>query len=167
MRITDATLSFPVVLFALLLAVTMGAGMSTLIIGICLIIWARFARVMRGEALVIRDRDFVAQARVYGSSTLRIMVIQILPNVLNTLLVMLSMQVGWLIITEATLSFLGAGVPPPTPTWGQMVSEGRNYLTLAWWISFFPGAAIALVVLAFNLAGDWLRDRLDPKLREL
>ena len=106
-------------------------------------------------------------ARIAGASHLRIMLVHILPNVLNSAVVLLTLQLGFVIIVEATLSFLGAGVPPPTPTWGQMVSNGRAYIETAWWISLFPGLAIAAVVLAFNLLGDWLRDHLDPKLRQL
>ena len=95
------------------------------------------------------------------------MFVHILPNIFNTFMILLSLNVGWIILVEATLSFLGAGIPPPTPSWGQMVSEGRGHITSAWWISFFPGLALAITVLAFNLFGDWLRDRLDPKLRQL
>jgi peptide/nickel transport system permease protein len=95
------------------------------------------------------------------------MVVHLFPNVVNTLIVLLTLQVGWVIIVEASLSFLGAGVPPPTPAWGSMVSDGRDYIIDAWWVSLFPGLAIMLVVLAFNLLGDWLRDKLDPKLRNV
>jgi peptide/nickel transport system permease protein len=134
---------------------------------VALVLWARFARVVRGETLSLRERDFVALARLAGCSPRRIIVVHLLPNVLNTLMVLLSLQVGWVIIVEASLSFLGAGVPPPTPTWGSMIAEGRDYIASAWWISFFPGLAILVTVLAFNLLGDWLRDALDPTLRQL
>lgn len=167
MRAVDATLAFPTILFALLLAVTMGQGLRTLVIAVSLILWARFARVVRGEVLAIKARDFIALARVRGCSHLRIMLVHILPNVLNTFMVLLTLHMGFVIIVEASLSFLGAGIPPPTPSWGQMVAEGRGRLASAWWVSTFPGVAITLVVLAFNLFGDWLRDRLDPKLRQL
>ena len=106
-------------------------------------------------------------ARVTGASNARLMFVHILPNVLNSVMVLLTLQLGFVILLEATLSFLGAGIPPPTPTWGEMVSSGRAYLTSAWWLTLFPGIAIALVVLAFNLIGDWLRDHLDPRLRQL
>ena len=135
------------------------------VFAIALVLWARFARVIRGEVLSIRERDFVAQARIAGSSPRRIILVHLLPNVLNTLVVLLSLQVGWVIIVEASLSFLGAGVPPPTPTWGWMLSDGRNYVATAWWLATFPGLAIMLTVLAVNLLGDWLRDTLDPRLK--
>lgn len=167
MRITDATLSFPIILFAILLVVILGGSLLTVVCAVALVLWARFARVVRGEVLTIRERDFVAQARIIGGSASRIILTHLLPNVLNTLVVLLSLQVGWVIIIEASLSFLGAGVPPPTPTWGSMIAEGRDYIASAWWVSFFPGLAILITVLAFNLFGDWLRDALDPTLRQL
>ena len=167
MRIVDAALAFPAILFALLLAVTMGQGLRTIVIAISLLLWARFARVVRGEVLAVKQRDFVSLARVHGCSPVRIMVTHILPNVMNTFMVLLTLYVGVVIVAEASLSFLGAGIPPPTPSWGLMVAEGRGKVASAWWISLIPGIAITLVVLAFNLFGDWLRDRLDPKLRQL
>jgi peptide/nickel transport system permease protein len=167
MRLVDAALAFPAILFALLLAVTMGQGLRTIIIAISLLLWARFARVVRGEVLAVKQRDFVALARVHGCSPIRIMLTHILPNVMNTFMVLLTLYVGVVIVAEASLSFLGAGVPPPTPSWGLMVAEGRGKIASAWWLSLLPGIAITLVVLAFNLFGDWLRDRLDPKLRQL
>lgn len=167
MRIVDAALAFPTILFALLLAVTMGQGLRTIIIAISLLLWARFARVVRGEVLAVKERDYVALAKVHGCSPARIMATHILPNVLNTFMVLLTLHVGVVIVAEASLSFLGAGIPPPTPSWGLMVAEGRGKISSAWWLSLIPGVAITLVVLAFNLFGDWLRDRLDPKLRQL
>jgi peptide/nickel transport system permease protein len=166
MRIVDATLTFPTILIALLLAVSLGQGLRTMVIAITLILWARFARVVRGEVLTVKARDFVALARVRGCSHTRIMGVHILPNVMNTFMVLLSLHIGFVILVEASLSFLGAGIPPPTPSWGQMVSDGRSHIASAWWLSFTPGAAILLVVLAFNLFGDWLRDWLDPRLRQ-
>jgi peptide/nickel transport system permease protein len=167
MRATDTALSFPIILFAILLVVILGGSLLTVVLAVALVLWARFARVIRGEALSIKERDFVAQARIAGSSPMRIIAVHLFPNVLNTLVVLLSLQVGWVIIVEASLSFLGAGVPPPTPTWGSMIAEGRDYIASAWWVSFFPGLAILVTVLAFNLFGDWLRDALDPTLRQL
>jgi peptide/nickel transport system permease protein len=167
MRVVDATLTFPTILIALLLAVSLGQGLRTIVLAITLIIWARFARVVRGEVLTVKQRDFVALARVHGCSHLRIMAIHIVPNVLNTFMVLLTLHIGFVIIVEASLSFLGAGIPPPTPSWGQMVSDGRSHIASAWWLSVIPGAAIMLVVLAFNLFGDWLRDWLDPRLRQV
>ena len=167
MRVVDATLTFPTILIALLLAVSLGAGLGTIVLAITVIIWARFARVVRGEVLTVKTRDFVALARVHGCSHLRIMAIHIVPNVLNTFMVLLTLHIGFVIIVEASLSFLGAGIPPPTPSWGQMVADGRGHIASAWWLSALPGLAIMLVVLAFNLFGDWLRDWLDPRLRQV
>jgi peptide/nickel transport system permease protein len=167
MRVVDATLTFPTILIALLLAVSLGQGLRTMVIAITLILWARFARVVRGEVLAVKARDFVALARVHGCSQLRIMGRHILPNVLNTFMVLLTLHIGFVILVEASLSFLGAGIPPPTPSWGQMVADGRGHIASAWWLSVLPGAAITLVVLAFNLFGDWLRDWLDPRLRQV
>jgi peptide/nickel transport system permease protein len=167
MRLVDAAFTFPAILFALLLAVTMGQGLGTLIIAISLLLWASFARVIRGEVLTLKHRDFVALAKVRGCSSLRIMLTHILPNVLNTFMVLVTLNIGVVIIAEASLSFLGAGIPPPTPTWGLMISEGRGHIADAWWIALIPGIAITLLVLSVNLFGDWLRDRLDPRLRQL
>jgi peptide/nickel transport system permease protein len=167
MRVADTTLAFPIILFAILLVVALGGNLITVVVAVALVLWARFARVIRGEVLSLRERDFVAQARIAGCSPARIMLVHLFPNILNTLVVLLSLQVGWVIIVEASLSFLGAGVPPPMPTWGSMIAEGRDYIATAWWVSFFPGLAILATVLSFNLFGDWLRDALDPKLRQL
>jgi len=167
MRVVDAVLTFPTILIALLLAVSLGAGLQTIVLAITVIIWARFARVVRGEVLSVKTRDFVSLARVHGCSHLRIMAVHIMPNVMNTFMVLLTLHIGFVIIVEATLSFLGAGIPPPTPSWGQMVADGRSHIASAWWLSVMPGAAIMLVVLAFNLFGDWLRDWLDPRLRQV
>ncbi len=167
MRLVDAAFTFPAILFALLLAVTMGQGLGTLVAAIGLLLWAGFARVIRGEVLALKERDFIALAKVHGCSETRIMITHILPNVMNTFMVLVTLNVGIVIVAEASLSFLGAGIPPPTPSWGLMVAEGRGKLSSAWWLSLIPGIAITLVVLAFNLFGDWLRDRLDPKLRQL
>jgi len=167
MRIVDATLTFPTILIALVLAVSLGAGLGTIVLAITVIIWARFARVVRGEVLTVKTRDFVALARVHGCSHVRIMAIHIVPNVLNTFMVLMTLHIGFVIIVEASLSFLGAGIPPPTPSWGQMVADGRSHIASAWWLSALPGAAIMLVVLSFNLFGDWLRDWLDPRRRQV
>jgi peptide/nickel transport system permease protein len=166
MRVVDATLTFPTILIALLLAVSLGQGLRTMVMAIAVILWARFARVVRGEVLTVKGRDFVALAQVRGCSHVRIMAVHIMPNVMNTFMVLLSLHIGFVILVEASLSFLGAGIPPPTPSWGQMVSDGRSHIASAWWLSFPPGLAILLVVLAFNLFGDWLRDWLDPRLRQ-
>jgi peptide/nickel transport system permease protein len=167
MRITDATMSFPVILLALILAVTVGPSFVNVVIAIAVILWARYARVIRGQVLTLMELDFITQARIAGASAWRIIFHHLFPNTLNTLVVLITLQVGYVIIVEASLSFLGAGIPPPTPAWGSMIAEGRDFVTSAWWVSSFPGLAILLVVLAFNLLGDWLRDTLDPKLRQL
>ncbi len=166
MRFADSTISFPLILLALLLSAVIGPGIFTVVLAVSLVLWARIARLVRGEVLSVKTRDFVALARVAGVPQWRIMAVHILPNVLNTVVVVLTLDLGLVISVEATLSFLGAGIPPPTPTWGQMVSDGRSFITTAWWLSLFPGVAIMLVVLSFNLLGDWLRDFIDPKLRE-
>ena len=167
MRAADTTMAFPIILLALLLAVTRGPSFQNVVVAIGLVIWTRFARVIRGEVLSLRESDFVAQAKIAGCSNFRILLRHIFPNVINTLMVLVSLQVGWVIILEATLSFLGAGVPPPTATWGSMIVSGKEYVTTAWWVLAFPGIAIALTVIAFNMVGDWLRDTLDPKLRQV
>lgn len=167
MRSADSTLAFPIILFAILLVVAVGPNITNVVVAIALVLWARYARVIRGEVLALRERDFIARARVSGCSHLRIILLHLFPNTVNTLLVLLTLQVGWVIIVEASLSFLGAGIPPPTPAWGSMVSDGREYVDTAWWVSAIPGIAIMLTVVAFNLFGDWLRDTLDPKLRQV
>jgi peptide/nickel transport system permease protein len=167
MRITDATMSFPVILLALILAVTVGPSFVNVVMAIAVILWARYARIIRGQVLTLMELDFIAQARIAGAGAWRIIARHLLPNTFNTLVVLVTLQIGYVIIVEASLSFLGAGIPPPTPAWGSMIAEGREFVTSAWWVSFFPGLAILLVVLAFNLLGDWLRDTLDPKLRQL
>jgi peptide/nickel transport system permease protein len=167
MRITDVSLAIPQILIALLLAVVLGPSFKTVVLAISILGWAPYARLIRGEVLKLREADFIAQARIIGSSSLRIMIKHIFPNVVNPLIVIATMSVGLVILMESALSYLGAGIPPPTPSWGSMVSDGRNLIEKAWWISFFPGLAIGLVVLSGNFLGDWIRDKLDPRLRQL
>ncbi len=167
MRITDISLAFPAILIALLLAATIGPGYWTVVLAISILGWAPYARLIRGEALRLREADFVAQARIIGASPLRIMFRHIFPNIINPLIIMVTLSVGMVILTEAVLSYLGAGIPPPAASWGNMVNDGRNLIASSWWISFFPGLAIGLVVLAGNFLGDWLRDKLDPRLRQI
>jgi len=167
MRITDISLAFPGILIALLLAVILGPSFTTVVLAISLLGWAPYARLIRGEVLRLRNADFVLQARIIGCSPWRIMLTHIFPNVINPLLILATLSIGLIILVESALSFLGAGIPPPTPTWGSMVSDGRGLIDTALWISFFPGLAIGLVVLSGNYLGDWLRDRLDPRLRQL
>ena len=165
MRLVDAFLAVPAVLVAIVLASTLGPSFENVVIVIGLLYWPRYARQVRGETLAIKRSDFVALARVAGCSSGRILLTHILPNLVPSLMVLASLQVGAAIILEATLSFLGVGIPPPHPAWGVIVEDGRGMLASAWWISLFPGIAIAITVLAFNLMGDWVRDRLDPKLK--
>lgn len=167
MRFVDIMLSFPAILVALVFVVTVGASFWMVVSILALLLWAHFARLVRGEVLSWKERDFVALAKVAGASTPRIIVKHIFPNIFNSVVVLATLQVGWAIVVESALSFLGAGIPPPEPTWGNLVAEGRDVLDSAWWISVCPGIAIMLVVLSFNLFGDWLRDVLDPKLRQL
>lgn len=167
MRITDSFLAMPYILFALVLAAVLGPSLQNVIIVLALVTWAQYSRMVRGEALSIREMDFVAMARISGCSAPRIMFKHIFPNVLNTLIVLATLNVGVVILFEATLSFLGVGVPPPIPSWGRMVADGRNYISSAWWLAALPGLAIMLLVLSVNMLGDWLRDTFDPKRRQL
>jgi peptide/nickel transport system permease protein len=167
MRVVDAFLAVPAILVAIVLASTVGPSFQNVVIVIGLLYWPRYARQIRAETLSIKERDYVQLARIAGCSPRRILATHILPNLVPSLLVLASLQVGSAIILEATLSFLGVGIPPPEPAWGVIVEDGRGMLASAWWISLFPGIAIAVTVLAFNLTGDWIRDRLDPRLRGL
>ena len=170
-RLIDISMALPSILVALVLVVVSGGSFfvrgDAVVIVTVLILWSRYARQMRGETFAIMSRDFISRARVSGCSNSRIMITHIFPNVLNTLVVLATLQIGFVIILEASLSFLGAGIPRPTPAWGSMVADGRELITSAWWVAFFPGLAIVLTVLSMNLLGDWLRDRLDPKLRQI
>ena len=167
MRLVDIKLSLPSILLALVLVAIMGPSFATIIIVIALLLWTRYARLVRGEALTLRAQDFVARAKVSGASTSRIVTRHIFPNVVNTIIVLATLEIGQVILLEATLSFLGAGLPPDKPAWGLMVADGRALIINAWWVAFFPGLAIMLTVLSMNLLGDWIRDRLDPKLRNV
>jgi peptide/nickel transport system permease protein len=168
MRVTDAWLALPAIVFAIFLAAMVGPNMWNIIVILGLVYWTRYARVIRGEVLTLRERDFVKLAEIAGASKLRVIRKHILPNVLNTATVLASLTVGVVIIAEASLSFLGVGVPPPQPAWGLMLSEARPTLMVGqWWLTVFPGACILLIVLATQLFGDWLRVRLDPQLRNL
>jgi peptide/nickel transport system permease protein len=160
-------LAIPLILVAMVIVVVVGQSFAILVGILAVNSWSSFARQVRGEILQLKNEDYVALAKVAGASVFRIFVKHLFPGIFNTVMVIATLQVGGLILTEAILSFLGAGIPPPTPAWGSMVSEGRVYLGSAWWIAFFPGVAIFLTVLAFNFLGDWLRDKLDPRLRQL
>ncbi len=167
MRLVDICIAIPAILFALVLAVVLGPSFQTVIIVIVSIFWSRYARLVRGETLSLKTQDFVARAKVAGASNARILRRHIFPNVVNTIIVLATLEVGQVILLEATLSFLGAGLPRPTPAWGLMIANGRELLVTAWWVAVWPGVAILLAVLSMNLFGDWLRDHLDPKLRNL
>ena len=167
MRIVDIWFAFPFLMLALLIALVVGTGVTTLMGLLALIVWSSYVRYIRAEVLSLRERDYVALARVAGASTPRILFRHILPGVTNTVVVIATLRAGQLILAEASLSFLGAGIPPPTPTWGSMIADGRDYLRDAWWISVFPGIAIFLMVMSLNFLGDWMRDRLDPRLRQV
>ena len=166
MRITDAWMALPSLIFAIFLASVLKPSLWNIIVILALVFWSQYARIVRAQVLSLRERPFVQLAQVTGASTLRILWRHILPNVMNTVMVLFSLTIGVAIIIEASLSFLGVGVPPPKPAWGLMMSEGRGPLIAGkWWISVFPGLCIMLLVLATNLLGDWLRVRLDPQLR--
>jgi peptide/nickel transport system permease protein len=167
MRIVDIKLAIPTILLALVLILALGQSFLIIVVILAIAVWPRFARNVRGEVLQLKTMDYVNLAKVAGASTPRILVKHIFPGVVNTLIILASLEVGIVILLEATLSFLGAGVPPPTPAWGSMVADGRDRLAVAWWISTMPGLAIMVVVLSMNLFGDWLRDKLDPRLRQL
>ena len=166
MRVTDAWLALPSLIFAIFLASVLRPSLWNIVIILALVFWSRYTRQIRAEVLALRERDYVRLAEVTGASRLRVMIKHILPNTLNTVMVLFSLTIGVAIIIEASLSFLGIGVPPPKPAWGLMMSDGRGPLIAGkWWISVFPGLCIMLLVLASNLLGDWLRVRLDPQLR--
>jgi peptide/nickel transport system permease protein len=167
MRVCDIAMSFPGLLMAMLLAVSLGPGFFTVVFALSVLGWAGYARILRGEAMRVRNSEFVAQAQIAGASGMRIMFRHIFPNVLNTLMVGITLSVGSMILAESAMSYLGIGIPAPMPSWGSMVSDGKDYMTTAWWISTFPGILIGLVVLSGNFLGDWLRDKLDPRLRQI
>jgi len=165
MRVIDVLMCFPTLILGILFMAALGSGMNSLIIAIGVAIAPRFARLCRGSVLSVKENDFVEAARSMGMTNTRIMFRHILPNVLGDMIVMGSMWIGAIIVTEASLSFIGLGIPPPTPSWGRMVREGMDYMGHAWWVSVYSGGAIFVTVIGFNLFGDGLRDILDPKLR--
>lgn len=167
MRLVDIWAAVPFILFAMVIIVTFGQSFLVLIALFILLSWTGAVRLVRAEALSLKTRDYVLVARVAGASGPRILFRHLLPGVINISVVTATLQTGTIILVEAALSFLGVGVPPPTPAWGSMIAEGREYIRDAWWISAFPGLALFLVVMSGNFFGDWLRDRLDPKLRQL
>jgi peptide/nickel transport system permease protein len=168
MRLTDSWLALPALTFAIFLAAVMGPSEMNIIIVLAAVYWTRYARVIRGEVLSLKEREFVRLAIIAGCSRLTIMRRHILPNVLNSAIVLATLMLGVVIVTEAALSFLGVGVPPPKPAWGLMLADGKRGLMAGyWWLTVLPGLCIMLLVLAANLLGDWLRVKLDPQLRQL
>jgi peptide/nickel transport system permease protein len=165
MTIADAQLAFPFILLAIGIIAVLGPSFPTLIVVIGLSGWMSYARVLRSQVLVLRSREFVDAIHALGGSVGRVVTRHILPNVLSSLVVIATLELARSIVAEATLSFLGLGVQPPTPSWGGMVQEGREYLDSAWWISTFPGLVLMLTSLVVSRTGDWLRDLLDPTLR--
>ncbi len=165
-RAVDIWHALPFLLVAIVVVTLFGGSLTVLMGVLAMVSWAGFVRNVRADVLTLREREYVLMARVCGASAPRVIVRHILPGVIPTIMVIATLAVGGLILTEATLSFLGAGIPAPTPSWGLMVSEGREYLTTAWWSSFFPGLAIFLVVMSLNFMGDWIRDFTDPRLRQ-
>jgi peptide/nickel transport system permease protein len=165
MRVADVQLSFPFILLALTINAIVGLGLRNIILSLSAAGWVVYARVVRGEVLSVKERDYVHAAAALGVGRARLLLRHILPNVAPSIIVVASLQFSQFIVAEAAISFLGFGVQPPTPAWGSMLAESRDFLYVAWWLAAFPGAALALTALGVNLVGDWLRDTLDPKLR--
>lgn len=166
MRLTDMQLAVPFIMLAITIIGALGPSLLNVIVVLAVGTWPNYARMVRGEVLSVKQNDFVELARVVGCRTGRILLVHILPNVVNSLIVLATLNFGMMIIFEGGLSFLGVGVQPPTPSWGNMLADGRAYITVAWHLATFPGMAIMLVVLGTNLFGDWLRDILDPKRKQ-
>ena len=167
MRLVDVQLALPALLFALLISVVFGRSLLNVIVIIIIFSWSGYARLVRADVLSLREQEFVVAARASGASDKRILFRHVLPNIVNTIVIMATLDVPAVILIEAALSFLNIGVAPGTPSWGAMISEGRNFMTIAWWPIWMPGIAILLVSLTGNLMGDWLRDTLDPRLRNV
>jgi peptide/nickel transport system permease protein len=167
MRLADVQLSFPSFLLAISLMAVLGAGLINVVIALSVNGWVRYARVMRSAVLPLREVDYVSAARVAGCGTPRLLIRHLLPNCITPALVLATVSLGANIIAESSLSFLGLGVDPQTPSWGSMLAEGRAYLASAWWVAALPGLAISITVLAVNLVGDWMRDELDPHLSRI
>ena len=166
-RMVDIWYALPFLLVALVVVIVLGQTLVVMMFVLALTAWSPFVRNVRAEVLSLKERDYVALARVAGASPFYIMYKHILPGVINTIVVIATLNVGGLILAEATLTFLGAGLPSNIPAWGLMVGEGQLELRIAWWVSFWPGLAIFLTVMSLNFTGDWLRDRLDPRLRQV
>jgi peptide/nickel transport system permease protein len=166
-RFVDVWNALPFLLIALVVSITVGQSVTVMIVLLIMLTWVGLVRNVRAEVLSLKTRDYIAASRIAGASDLRIMYKHIMPGITNLLLVLASLRVGGLILTAASLSFLGIGIPSRIPSWGAMISDGRDTLDEAWWISFFPGLGIFLTVMSMNFLGDWIRDRTDPRLRQL
>jgi len=164
MRVMDALMAFPSLLLAIAITAALGPGLANVIIALSIAYVPRTARIVRSTALVVRQQQYVEAARVAGAGTVRVLLTHIVPNCMGALIVQVTFVFAYAILAEATLSYLGVGLPPPEPTWGNLIAEGREYIVEAWWISLFAGVATSLAVLSFNLLGDGLRDVLDPSL---
>jgi peptide/nickel transport system permease protein len=165
MRIVDVQLSFPFILLVLVINAVIGAGLKNIIISLVIVGWVVYARVVRSEVLALREKEFILSCVATGVPRWEIIVKHIIPNLFTPIIVLSSLQIATFIIAEASISFLGFGVQPPQPAWGNMLSEGKDYIFSAWWLITFPGVAIVLTALGVNLFGDWLRDVLDPELK--
>jgi len=164
-RVSDAAMAFPVILLAIVIVAVHGKSIGVVVLVLVLATWPQYARVLRSEVIQVRSKDFVTMARVMGGRSWWSITRHVIPNLIPTLLVLATLQVGLAIIAEGSLSFLAIGVPPPAASWGNMLADGRSYISTAWWLPVLPGAALSLTVLAANLMGDWLRHALDPSTR--
>ena len=167
MRLVDAWIALPFIMLAIVIKIVLGSSLTIMFLVLALIAWVGYVRPVRGEVLSLRERDYVSAAKIAGASGFRVAFRHILPGLTSTIIVLSTLQAGGIVLTEATLSYLGVGIQIPTISWGNMVSDGRDWLDTAWWISTMPGIAIFLLVLSLNFLGDWLRDRWDPRLRQL
>lgn len=166
MRLSDVQLSIPSMMLAVAVVAVLGTDLRNLILVLIITSWVQYARVVRSNVFIIRKMEFISASRALGASDTWIMFRQIFPNILTPLLILISQQLGFMILMEAGLSFLGLGVPPPTPSWGTMIADGRAYITTSPWVVLVPGIALMITVLGFNFLGDGLRDALDPKMRK-
>ncbi len=166
MRIVDVFLAFPTIVFALAVSAVLGKGQINLVIAICCIQWTRYARMARGEVVLLKNAEYIEAAKAMGNNKFQIISKYLLPNVASKILILMSLDIGSIILYCASLSFLGLGAQPPSPDWGTMISDGKDYLRFSPWMSLFPGLAIAFSALSFNMLGDGLRDLIDPRMRE-
>jgi peptide/nickel transport system permease protein len=166
MRLTDAQLSVPRILLAIVVIGIFGPSLFIVVLMIAITAWPRYARIIRSEAYSLKQEDFISLAKIAGASQFRIIRKHILPNILPSFIVLVTLDIPRMILVEASLSFLGLGVQPPTPSWGGMIAEGRAYMSIAWWLTVMPGFILAITALCANITGDWLRDVLDPSLQD-